>query len=256
MGLNLIDLVFVYNRYNNEGKNLIVSQIEFREIKDEVNHTDQYTKKLKKQAEFLQEKYSKIVKVKNTAKDSHIITSELKMKTAFKELLRFTTDESSLKDPYEIVSKLMEKYNEYFKEFSYFDADGLIDELTLVSFTQDKEDVLYAFIRNAHATLTKIKEKLDRAKRYCEGLKVYVNAHIKSDIVWRNEMSNLMRELADCPRQLPYPKQPIKGISNETVNWQTIEKLMELSQKYNVYNEKFQSSIDNVKNLIDVAVKK
>lgn len=211
---------------------------------------------MKKQGELLQEKYSKIVKMTNINKDNHIITAELRMKTSFRELMRFTTDESTLKDPYEIVSRLMEKYNEYFKELSYIDADWLIDELTLMSFTQDKEDVLYGFMRNTFATLTKIKEKLDRAKRYCEGLRLYITGYVKSDIVWRNEMSNLMKELSDCPKGLPNPVRPCKRVPCDSINWETIEKLMELSQRYTIYHEKVQSSIDNVKNLIDVSVKK
>lgn len=243
-------------RYNNEGRDIIFSPIEYREIRDEVNHIDQYNKKLKRQTDFLQAKYSKIVKMSNIDKDSHIITAELRMKTSFKELLKYTTDESSLKDPYEIVTKLKEKYNDYFKEFSYIDTDWVIDELTFASFTHGKDEVLNGFFKNCYLTLTRIKEKLDRAKRYCESLRMYINAHIKSDIVWRSEMSNLLKELDNCPKPLPNLVQFGKKVSSETIKWQTIEKLMDLSQKYRVYNEKIQSSIDNVKNLIDLAVKK
>lgn len=202
---------------------------------------------------FLEERYSLLVKVKETEKETKLITAELRLKSALQEVQQFIDRDSILNDPFENVAHLVNRSNEYFQEISNLDRDRLLDSLALASFTHNKQDVLHHFLHNLGLLFVRVQDKLEKFKDHCNKLRVYFSVNLKKDILWRSEFKAFIDELDKCPVQQPSlierPHSPKEILDTETC-WTTVEKIRLINQNYIDYTKKLNDFIEKITSMI------
>ena len=209
--------------------------------------------------DLLQERYSQLVKIKEQAKETKLITAELRLKSALQEVQRFIDKDSVFNDPYENVAQLVEKSNEYFKEVSELDRDRLLDSLSLASFSQDQQDVLHHFLHHLGLLFVRVQDKLEKFKDHCNKLRVYFSVNLKKDILWRSEFESFISELDKCPTQqssfIERPSSP-KEVHDTEACWTTIEQIRLMNGRYIDYTKKLNDFTDKIKTMIDLSLKR
>lgn len=241
-------------RFNSEVNGTEYSESEWREVREEVQQLDRDHKRLKRQMVYMQERYSNLVRAKNDQRESHIISAEVRLKNSLNELLKLTGGETEISDPYEMVYKLMERSNEFFKDVSSFNVEEMIDDMALASCIHNSDDLIENFLHKLIVLLKRIKENLDHFRQSFDCLRTYLNEYIKKDILWRREMNLLLCELDECKSNIKSKPKTSPHVQGD-ICWYTVEKLMDLSGKYVAYSEKLKLSMENVKKMIDIALK-
>lgn len=232
---------------------------EYEDVKEEVQHLENNIKKLKHQMTFLEEKYSQLVRMKETEKETKLITAELRLKSALQEVQNFIDRDSIFNDPYENVAHLVTRSNEYFKEVSNLDRDRLLDSLALASYSNNKQDVLHHFLHHLGLLFVRVQDKLEKFKDHCNKLRVYFSVNLKKDILWRSEFKEFIDELDKCPVQHPSlierPHSPKEILDTETC-WATVEQIRLINQNYIDYTKKLNDFTEKIKTMIDFSLKR